>query len=73
MKLPRTYAALQLLLNQEYNRGCRVGADLEAKRLKEKEKSIHLDALKQMTQLLSVAGQAAGELARAMQSEKGQL
>lgn len=78
--LPKTWKELHALLAEAHQTGyakamdeARSFAAQQKAELARKEKLVHLDALQACTKLASGLGQAIGELARAMQSEKGQL
>lgn len=79
-RLPRTHAQLCCLLEQAHSEGYRLGQKFESellanreKKLLQDQKFIRLEALKAVTSLASAQGQFAGEIARAMASEAGQL
>jgi hypothetical protein len=79
-KLPRTHKELSLMLSAEYSRGwsaanasTATAKALDQKRSESERAKIHLEALREATRIISIAGQAAGELVRGMASEKGQL
>ena len=79
-RLPKTFKEIDALLLaadcKGYNRG-RQDAEYQLKQkgleIAERQKNLHLDALKAATALASATGQHIESLARIVQSEKGQL
>ena len=81
MRLPRTQKALNRILSataeSNYAQGFRAGTQQgkieEQAALKHIRDSLHQEALKKITDLVSTVGQAISVVVRGMASEKGQL
>lgn len=71
-KIPRTREAFKLLMERTYNEGYVAGAKAAQAKL-HNQAEVRKQALEAATKLATVLGQTIESLARAMQSEAGQL